>query len=92
MINEYLFLNLGKLDVDDIWFQQDEVTCHTSTNTIDLLKLKCYKREISRMGSLNWPSRSCDITPFEYFLWGYVKSLVYMDKPTTMDGLEDNAR
>ncbi|GFW73602.1 hypothetical protein TNCV_1540571 [Trichonephila clavipes] len=28
----------------------------------------------------------------EYFLWGYVKSLVYADKPQTLDHLEDNIR
>ncbi|GFU69659.1 transposable element Tc3 transposase [Trichonephila clavipes] len=29
---------------------------------------------------------------FDYFLWGYVKSLVYVDKPQTLDHLEDNIR
>ncbi|GFU40181.1 hypothetical protein TNCV_4899841, partial [Trichonephila clavipes] len=38
-------------------------------------------------------SRSCDLTyPLDYFLWGYVKSLVYADKPQTLDHLEDNIR
>ncbi|GFW61134.1 uncharacterized protein TNCV_4873441 [Trichonephila clavipes] len=27
-----------------------------------------------------------------YFLWGYVKPLVYADKPQTLDHLEDNIR
>ncbi|GFU80096.1 uncharacterized protein TNCV_579761 [Trichonephila clavipes] len=34
-------------------------------------------RLISRFGPANWPLRSCDSTPLDYFLWGYVKSLVY---------------
>ncbi|GFT13246.1 uncharacterized protein TNCV_4077031 [Trichonephila clavipes] len=36
--------------------------------------------------------RFCDLTPLDYFLWGYVKSLVYADKPQTLDHLEDNIR
>ncbi|GFY24604.1 DUF4817 domain-containing protein [Trichonephila clavipes] len=36
--------------------------------------------------------RSCDVTPLDYFLWSYVKSLVYADKPQTLDHLEDNIR
>ncbi|GFV84092.1 uncharacterized protein TNCV_3037541 [Trichonephila clavipes] len=28
----------------------------------------------------------------DYFLWGYVKSLVYADKPQTLDHLEENIR
>ncbi|GFX94889.1 uncharacterized protein TNCV_2379621 [Trichonephila clavipes] len=39
---------------------------------------------------VNWPPRSCDLTPLDYFLWGYVKSLVYADKPQTLNHLEDN--
>ncbi|GFS96156.1 hypothetical protein TNCV_1141301 [Trichonephila clavipes] len=35
-------------------------------------------------------SGSCDLTPLDYFLWDYVKSLVYADKPQTLDHLEDN--
>ncbi|GFT90763.1 putative LOC100569746 [Trichonephila clavipes] len=49
-------------------------------------------RLISRFGPVNWPPRSCDFTPLDYFLWGYVKSLVYADKPQTLDHLEDNIR
>ncbi|GFX92881.1 hypothetical protein TNCV_4014901 [Trichonephila clavipes] len=49
-------------------------------------------RLISRFGPLNWPPRSCDLTPLGYFLWGYVKSLDYADKPQTLDHLEDNIR
>ncbi|GFT27101.1 hypothetical protein TNCV_4676161 [Trichonephila clavipes] len=41
---------------------------------------------------VNWPKRSCDLTPLDYFLWGYVKSLVYADKPQMLDHLEDNIR
>ncbi|GFT34835.1 DUF4817 domain-containing protein [Trichonephila clavipes] len=49
-------------------------------------------RLISRFGPVNWPPRSCDLTPLDYFLWGYVKSLVYADKSQTLDHLEDNIR
>ncbi|GFV19423.1 transposable element Tc3 transposase [Trichonephila clavipes] len=67
-------------------------TCHTARATIDLLKDTFGDRLISRFGPVNWPPRSCDLTPLDYFLWGYVKSLVYADKPQTLDHLEDNIR
>ncbi|GFW09438.1 hypothetical protein TNCV_3995451 [Trichonephila clavipes] len=38
------------------------------------------------------PQVSCDLTPLDYFLWGYVKSLVFADKPQTLDHLEGNIR
>ncbi|GFT71955.1 uncharacterized protein TNCV_2515951 [Trichonephila clavipes] len=65
---------------------------HTARATIDLLKDALGDRLISRFGPVNWPPRSCDLTPLDYFLWGYVKSLVYADKPQTLDHLEDNIR
>ncbi|GFV52096.1 putative LOC100569746 [Trichonephila clavipes] len=67
-------------------------TCHTARATIDLLKDTFGDRLISRFGPVNWPPRSCDLTPLDYFLWDYINSLVYADKPQTLDHLEDNIR
>ncbi|GFU25519.1 DUF4817 domain-containing protein [Trichonephila clavipes] len=74
------------------FFKHDEghnVTVNARAK-IDLLKDTFGDRRISRFGPVNWPPRSCDLTPLDYFLWGYVKSLVYEDKPQTLDHLEDN--
>ncbi|GFW62519.1 uncharacterized protein TNCV_589461 [Trichonephila clavipes] len=73
-------------------FQQDGATCHTPRATIDLLKDTFGDRLISRFRPGNWPPRSCDLTPLDYFLWGYVKSLFYADKLQTLEHLEDNIR
>ncbi|GFX88757.1 putative LOC100569746 [Trichonephila clavipes] len=67
-------------------------TCHTGRAAIDLLKDTFGDRLISRFVPVNWPPRSCDLTPLGYFLRGYVKSLVYADKPQTLDHLEDDIR
>ncbi|GFV12335.1 putative LOC100569746 [Trichonephila clavipes] len=59
----------------------------------DMSHSSCHNRFIERrFGPVNWPPRSCDLTTLDYFLWGYVKSLVYADKPQTLDHLEDNIR
>ncbi|GFY06082.1 uncharacterized protein TNCV_3107611 [Trichonephila clavipes] len=85
-------LYLKSVFFQELWFQQDGATYHTARSTIDLLKDTFCDRLISRFGPVNWPPRSCDLTPLDYFLWGYVKSLVYADKPQTLDHLEDNIR
>ncbi|GFW05127.1 putative transposable element [Trichonephila clavipes] len=92
MITNFFIPELNNHDVPELWFQQDGATCHTARATIDLLKYTFGDRLISRFGPVNWPPRSCDFTPLDYFLWGYVKSLVYADKPQTLDHLEDNIR
>ncbi|GFV10166.1 uncharacterized protein TNCV_3661181 [Trichonephila clavipes] len=90
MITNFFIPELNNHDVQELWFQQDGATCHTARAAIDLLKDTFGDRLISRFGPVNWPPRSCDLTPLDYFLWGYVKSLVYADKPQTLDHLEDN--
>ncbi|GFX18135.1 uncharacterized protein TNCV_1578141 [Trichonephila clavipes] len=92
MITNFFIPELNNHDVQELWFQQDGATCHTARATIDLLKDTFGDRLISRFGPVNWPPRSCDLTPLDYFLWGYVKSLVYADKPQTLHHLEDNIR
>ncbi|GFV25383.1 putative LOC100569746 [Trichonephila clavipes] len=92
MITNFFIPELNNHDVQELWFQQDGATCHTARATIDLLKDTFGDRLISRLGPVNWPPRSCDLTPLDYFLWGDVKSLVYADKPQTLDHLEDNIR
>ncbi|GFU77729.1 transposable element Tc3 transposase [Trichonephila clavipes] len=92
MITNFFIPELNNHDVLELWFQQDGETCHTARATIDLLKDTFGDHLISRFGPVNWPPRSCDLTPLDYFLWGYVISLVYADKPQTFDHLEDNIR
>ncbi|GFU22764.1 uncharacterized protein TNCV_829751 [Trichonephila clavipes] len=89
---DFFIPELKNHDVQELWFQHDGATCHTARATIDLLKDTFGDRLISRFGPVNWPPRSWDLTPLDYFLWGYVKSLVYADKPQTLDHLEDNIR
>ncbi|GFX69407.1 putative DD41D transposase [Trichonephila clavipes] len=77
---------------NELWFQQDGATCHTARATIDLLKDTSGDRLNSRFRPVNWPPRTCDLAPRDYFLWGYVKSFVFADKPQTLDHLEYNIR
>ncbi|GFT39026.1 uncharacterized protein TNCV_3691111 [Trichonephila clavipes] len=68
MITNFFIPELNNHDVQELWFQQDGVTCHTARATIDLLKDTFGDRLISRFGPVNWPPRSCDLTPLDYFL------------------------
>ena len=90
MLEDYLWSELDDLDINDMWFQQDGTTSHTARVTIDLWKGKFGERVISRNGPVEWSPRSCDLTPLDFFLRGHIKSLVYTNKPATLDDLKDN--
>ncbi|GFW28659.1 DUF4817 domain-containing protein [Trichonephila clavipes] len=69
MITNFFIPELNNHDVQELWFQQYSATCHTARATIDLLKDTFGDRLISHFGPVNWPPRSCDLTPLDYFLW-----------------------
>ncbi|GFS66172.1 putative DD41D transposase [Trichonephila inaurata madagascariensis] len=67
MIIDYFWPELEYMDLDSMWFQQDDATSHTAHVTIDLLKNKFDERVISRNGPVDWPPRSCDLMPLDFF-------------------------
>jgi len=76
------------------WFQQDGATPHTAKKTIAFLK-QAFKERIISIHSGNdiqWSPRSPDLSTCDYFLWGYLKSRVYENKPRSLQQLKQNIR
>lgn len=90
MINEFMIPQLeeNNYDKDKMWFQQDGATAHTARISMQALRSLFPGRLISRNGDLPWPPRSPDLTVCDFFLWGYLKSRVYMNKPRTIQELK----
>ena len=61
-------------------------------DSMSLLRQHFPDRLISLRDDLQWPPRSPDLTPCDFFLWGYLKSLVYVDRPRTIAHLKNNIR
>jgi hypothetical protein len=40
---------------------------------------------LGRRGPHEWPAQSPDLTPRDFFLWGWAKEEVYRTKPTTLN-------
>ena len=93
MISNFLWPKMDDMDTDNMWFQQmDGAMCHTPHAMMDILHERFEGMVISRGGHVNWPSRSCDLTPLDFFLWGrsYLKSQIYMNKSQTIDAFKVN--
>jgi hypothetical protein len=69
------------------WFQQDNAPAHTAQATLQQLQMYFGERVISRG---LWPTRSPDLTPPDYFLWGFLKEKVYRNCPRTLNDLRAN--
>lgn len=68
----------------ETWFQQDGAPPHFGINVRTYLDGTFPRRWIGRRGAIEWPARSPDLTPLDYFLWGYLKSKVYTTKPQNL--------
>ena len=49
-------------------------------------------RLVSLRGDISWPPRSPDLSPCDFFLWGYLKAKVYKHRPRTLQELKDVIR
>lgn len=92
MITNFFWPEIEDMNLDNMWFKQDGATSHTARPILALLQEKFPGRVISRFGDVNWPPRSCDLTPLDFFLWGYAKDRVYADNPLTLEHLKNNIR
>lgn len=73
---------------ENVWFQQDGAPAHYATTTRNFLNQTFINKWIGRRGQIEWPPRSPDLTPLDFFYWGYLKSKVYETKPANLDELK----
>ena len=69
--------------------ERESILSHCVTG---LLHEKFPVRVIFLNGDYNWPPRSCNLTPLDFFLWGYVKNKVYADVPRSIKEIKEKIR
>jgi hypothetical protein len=72
----------------DMVFQQDGAPPHGARNAREFLEMHFPGRWVGCDGPIPWSPRSPDITPLAFFLWGYVKDIVYKIPMTSFDELK----
>ncbi|KAJ4437439.1 hypothetical protein ANN_17583 [Periplaneta americana] len=93
MLQTFLAPELRQRVIADVtWFQQDGATAHTSRASMGGLREMFGARVILHRVEVQWPPRSPDLNACDYFLWGYLKSRVYQDRPRTNQDLKRNIR
>jgi hypothetical protein len=77
MLQQFL---ISQLDEDNqegrIHFQQDGAPPHYLEEAREYLNTRFPGRWIGRVAPIAWPPRSPDLTPLDFFLWGFVKDRV----------------
>ena len=89
VLEDTLVPRLNVIDRDqDMIFMQDGAPPHYATLVRTFLNNELPGRWLGRRGPYEWPARSCDITPCDFFLWGWAKEEVYKRSPSNLEELE----
>ena len=92
MLQTFLLPILEDLPVfqqQELFFMQDGAPPHWATIVRTWLNENFGEQWIGR-GSpeIQWPARSPDLTPCDFWLWGHMKSLIYRSQPANLDELK----
>jgi hypothetical protein len=91
-LNNVLFQLLEELPLEiraNMWYLYDGASCHNAHIVRDCLQDNFPARWIGRNGPVAWPARSPDLNPCDFFLWGYMKELVYSVPVDTIEILQE---
>ena len=71
-----------------LWWAQDGAPAHRLMQVRDRLNEVFGNNRVVGLGhDVEWPPRSPDLTPCDFFLWGYLKDKVFSTPPQNIDEL-----
>lgn len=82
---------LDNVNLDDrqrIFFQQDGAPPHGTQHVTQLLNEFFENRWLATRGPVLWPPRSPDLTPLDFYFWGFLKNEVYKNHYNTVNELQ----
>jgi len=81
-----------RVNIEEMWFQEDGATAHTARASMTVVRQMFPQHVVSRFGDAPWPTCSPHLSACDFFLWGYLKSKVYVRKARTLDDLKVSIR
>lgn len=72
-----------------MWFMHDGAPPHFTRPVCQHLNDVFQNRWIGRGGPVQWPPRSPDLNPLDFYLWGCMKSIVYESEILNSDDLRN---
>lgn len=76
----------------NFWLQHDGAPPHFQEHVRIFLNNWKENKWIGRGGPVAWPARSPDLTPLDFYLWGYVKDDVFSIAPTNRENMKGRIR
>ncbi|GBN08167.1 hypothetical protein AVEN_1034-2-1, partial [Araneus ventricosus] len=76
-------------DLRNVWFQHDGAPPHKVSSVQQYIRDTFQQQVIGCGGCVEWPPRSPDLNPLDFFLWGYIKQRLYATPPLTLQELRN---
>ncbi|GBL72830.1 hypothetical protein AVEN_128034-1 [Araneus ventricosus] len=73
----------------NVWFQHDGAPLHKVSSVQQYIRDTFQQQVIGYGGFVEWPPRSPDLNPMDFFLWGYIKQRVCAIPPPTLQELRN---
>lgn len=81
--------NMPLLERNKLYFQHDGAPPHNAHIINEYLNVNFGDQWIANAGPVRWPARSPDLTPLDFFLWGFLKNKIYLKKSNTIEELRE---
>ncbi|GBN19573.1 hypothetical protein AVEN_35372-1 [Araneus ventricosus] len=76
-------------DIRNVWFQHDDAPLYKVSSVHQYIRDTFQQQVIGYGGCVEWPKRSPDVNPLDFFLWGYIKQQEYATPPPTLQELRN---
>ena len=87
MLVEYVW---PKLKRKKFYFQHDGAGAHYAIAVREWLDENFSNQWTGRRGAFDWPARSPDLTPCDFFHWDYLKDIMFKKPPATIMELQQS--
>lgn len=69
----------------NVIYQHDGAPAHNSDQVVQFLNTHFPNQWMGTHGPILWPARSPDLTPLDFFLWGYLKDKLYEERCVSVE-------
>ena len=92
LLEQYVFPQIETFEQETlsrVIFMQDGAPHHFSCFVTDVLNERFPDAWIGRSGPIPWPPRITDLCPLYFFLWGYIKNILYAKNIRNIQHLQE---
>lgn len=91
---KYIIQAFPDINIQNVYFQQDGCPVHNALRVANYLQEQFPHRWIgTNTDRISWPARSPDLSPLDFFYWGYLEQKIYgheNTRPANLQELEDH--